>query len=412
MKIPRLLLVACAGLALVVPTWTHAAAAPLVPVVARASRPPIVVIVLENKEYGSIVGSSSAHWLNHTFIRRGTLFTGYHATHHPSLPNYLAMTSGTTSGCHDNECPRKTYTTDNLFRQLSRAGIGWVAWMESMPSRCSMHTTSLYAARHNPPLYYKNLFPKICAAKDRRYPRQLPRQLRPFTYVVPNICHDMHDCSVAVGDRWLRAHVPPLLEARGGGDHHLRRRLEQPRGRRARDDGDRGTTRGARCRATAIASTTTACSRGSSGGSGVPACITPRPPDRFPSDGLSSDLRQRRCAMRLVDKVALITGGTSGIGAATARLFAQEGARVVITGRSADRGAEVVSSIGDAGRFVSADVRLADDCRRSVDETIEAFGRIDVLFNNAGRLRGERHDRLLRGRVGRCRSTRASRARS
>ena len=210
MKIPRLLLVASAGLTLVVPTWTHAAAAPLVPVVARGSRPPVVVIVLENKEYGSIVGSSSAHWLNHTFIRRGTLFTSYHATHHPSLPNYLAMTSGTTSGCHDNECPRKTYTTDNLFRQLSRAGIGWVAWMESMPSRCSMHTTSLYAARHNPPLYYKNLFPKICAAKDRRYPRHLPRQLRPFTYVVPNICHDMHDCSVAVGDRWLRAHVPPL----------------------------------------------------------------------------------------------------------------------------------------------------------------------------------------------------------
>ena len=207
MKIPRLVLATCAGLALVLPPAAHAAAAPIA---TRGSRPPVVLIVLENHEYSSIVGSSSASWLNHTFIRRGTLFTSYSATNHPSLPNYLAMTSGTTSGCNSDECPRKTYTTDNVFHQLSHAGIGWAAWMESMPSRCSMRTTSLYAARHNPPLYYKDLFPRICAARDRPYPRRLPAHLPPFTFVTPNLCHDMHDCSVAVGDRWLRGHVPPL----------------------------------------------------------------------------------------------------------------------------------------------------------------------------------------------------------
>jgi NAD(P)-dependent dehydrogenase (short-subunit alcohol dehydrogenase family) len=91
--------------------------------------------------------------------------------------------------------------------------------------------------------------------------------------------------------------------------------------------------------------------------------------------------------MRFAGKVALITGGTSGIGAATAVLFAEEGASVVITGRDADRGAAVVATIVDAGghaRFVPADVRLAEDCRRSVEATVDAFGRIDVLFNNAG----------------------------
>lgn len=91
--------------------------------------------------------------------------------------------------------------------------------------------------------------------------------------------------------------------------------------------------------------------------------------------------------MRLDGKVALITGGTSGIGEATAVLFAAEGARVAITGRSQERGDAVVQRVASAGGeaiFVSGDVRSADDCRHSVERTMEAFGRIDVLFNNAG----------------------------
>jgi NAD(P)-dependent dehydrogenase (short-subunit alcohol dehydrogenase family) len=85
--------------------------------------------------------------------------------------------------------------------------------------------------------------------------------------------------------------------------------------------------------------------------------------------------------------VALITGGTSGIGSATARLFATEGAAVAITGRNSDRGDEVVRDITAAGgdaMFIKADVRVAADCRRVVDETLERFGKVDVLFNNAG----------------------------
>ena len=103
--------------------------------------------------------------------------------------------------------------------------------------------------------------------------------------------------------------------------------------------------------------------------------------------------------MRLKDKVALITGGTSGIGEATALLFAQEGAMVAITGRSEERGAGVAQRIeclrgespttqnrSTAARalFVRADVSLASDCQRAVAETVRTFGRIDILFNNAG----------------------------
>src|SRR6266852_3960930 len=91
--------------------------------------------------------------------------------------------------------------------------------------------------------------------------------------------------------------------------------------------------------------------------------------------------------MRLMDRVALITGGTSGIGEATALLFAAEGASVGITGRNAQRGTDVVARIAqNAGKaiFIRADVSLVEDCRRAVDETVRVFGRLDILFNNAG----------------------------
>jgi NAD(P)-dependent dehydrogenase (short-subunit alcohol dehydrogenase family) len=91
--------------------------------------------------------------------------------------------------------------------------------------------------------------------------------------------------------------------------------------------------------------------------------------------------------MRLENKVALITGGTSGIGAATAILFAKEGARVAITGRNETRGHAVTEQIlKDDGQaiFLRTDVRKAAECRRAVAETVRSFGRLDILFNNAG----------------------------
>ena len=91
--------------------------------------------------------------------------------------------------------------------------------------------------------------------------------------------------------------------------------------------------------------------------------------------------------MRLENRAALITGGTSGIGEATCLLFGAEGAHVAVIGRSIERGEAVAKRITDAGGaaiFVRADVRLADDCRNAVDRTIDAFGRLDILFNNAG----------------------------
>lgn len=91
--------------------------------------------------------------------------------------------------------------------------------------------------------------------------------------------------------------------------------------------------------------------------------------------------------MRLAEKVALITGATSGIGRATALLFAEEGARLMLTGRNEPRGREVAEEIiakGGKAIFLRSDVRIAANCRSAVEETLRAFGRLDILFNNAG----------------------------
>lgn len=89
----------------------------------------------------------------------------------------------------------------------------------------------------------------------------------------------------------------------------------------------------------------------------------------------------------LAKKVALITGGSSGIGKACALLFAKEGASVAITGRNQERGERVRDRIvRDGGKsiFITVDVRKSEECGRAVDETVSAFGKLDILFNNAG----------------------------
>jgi NAD(P)-dependent dehydrogenase (short-subunit alcohol dehydrogenase family) len=99
---------------------------------------------------------------------------------------------------------------------------------------------------------------------------------------------------------------------------------------------------------------------------------------------------------RLLGKVALITGGTSGIGEATARLFAAEGAQVAFTGRRRERGEAIAAEINGSGGhalYIEADMTRLDDCRRSVEATLARYGQIDVLFNNAGiALRGRIED--------------------
>lgn len=83
-------------------------------------------------------------------------------------------------------------------------------------------------------------------------------------------------------------------------------------------------------------------------------------------------------------KVAIVTGATSGIGTRTAELFVEEGAKVVFTGRRKAEGEALAAKLGSSGRFIQADATVEDDWKRVVGETTKAFGKLDVVFNNAG----------------------------
>src|SRR5262245_40495598 len=147
------------------------------PAAATAPAPaPVVVIVMENHGYGQIVGNPSAPFLNR-FARRGTLYTRMRALGHPSLPNYLALTSGSRLGCSSDDCPPRSYRADNVFHQLQVAGKRWRAFEESMPGRCVLLDAGRYVVRHNPPAYYRDLFPHACRRRDRPPPRTLPTRL-------------------------------------------------------------------------------------------------------------------------------------------------------------------------------------------------------------------------------------------
>jgi NADP-dependent 3-hydroxy acid dehydrogenase YdfG len=88
--------------------------------------------------------------------------------------------------------------------------------------------------------------------------------------------------------------------------------------------------------------------------------------------------------LALEGKVAVITGGTSGIGARTAEVFVAEGAKVVIAGRRKDRGERLAQRLGEAARFIRTDVSVEADVKAMIDHAVDRFGRLDCLMNNAG----------------------------
>lgn len=176
----------------------------------------VIWILEENHSYGAIIGNSSARYIN-TLARECGLATNYHNISHPSLPNYVGMTSGLglshlrqfSSDCVPSS--RCSTAAQSIFGQTS----SWKAYEESMPSNCYGHDKGEYAARHNPAAYYTTL--TGCTTKDLPYTRLAPNlragTLPAFSFITPNLIHDMHDGTVAQGDAWLKSHLPTILNS-------------------------------------------------------------------------------------------------------------------------------------------------------------------------------------------------------
>ena len=181
-----------------------------------ASYSHVIWLWMENQSYDQVVGSSSAPYLA-SLARACGLATNYHNITHPSLPNYIAATSGLGGadlGPFTTDCnPSASCSTDatSIFAQAS----SWRAYEESMPTACDRQDSGDYAARHNPPPYYRSLVG--CPRRDVPLTRLTgdlnTNSLPAFSFITPNLCHDTHDCPVSAGDRWLATEVPRILDS-------------------------------------------------------------------------------------------------------------------------------------------------------------------------------------------------------
>ncbi|MGH9101641.1 MAG: alkaline phosphatase family protein [Acidimicrobiales bacterium] len=181
----------------------------------------VMWVVMENKSYSSIIGSAAAPYENALARRCGTA-TDYSAVAHPSLPNYLALTGGSTFGVRSDEAPSNVSAPGaSIFSQVAAAGLQWRSYEESMPTRCALGNSGAYAVRHNPATYYTSLR-SACSRWDvpmgtvtsgplrsALYGGHLPS----FSFVTPNTCDDMHSCPVRTGDTWLAAFMGMVLRS-------------------------------------------------------------------------------------------------------------------------------------------------------------------------------------------------------
>jgi hypothetical protein len=177
---------------------------------AAVPRPDHVVIVLfENTAEGSIIGNPDAPYFNQ-LANTGASFTNSFAIEHPSQPNYLDLFSGSNQGVTSDSCPH-TFDADNEGAQLIAAGLTFTGYAEDLPSAGSDACTSGdYARKHAPWVNFSNV-----PAEDSQPYSTFPTDfaaLPTVSWVIPNLCNDMHDCSIGTGDTWLKDNLDGYVQ--------------------------------------------------------------------------------------------------------------------------------------------------------------------------------------------------------
>jgi phospholipase C len=181
----------------------------------------VIVIVFENRSAPAILANPQAPYLNR-LARRYALLANYYAVAHPSLPNYIALVSGTTRG-FGHDCVRCLTRAPTLADTLLGAGLTWKTYVEGVRRERFRSIESSVVKARIPFLYAGDVL-----AHDAQLDRVVPlaqfgrdlvrRRLPSYSLVVPSLCHDMHDCRTRVGDRWLARFLRPVLPRLGRSD--------------------------------------------------------------------------------------------------------------------------------------------------------------------------------------------------
>jgi acid phosphatase len=174
----------------------------------------VVVLVEENHSYSEVMGNSSMPYFNSLAAQYG-LATQYFANAHPSLPDYMVLTTGLTETLDDNFAG--TISDDNVVRELVKAGKTWKSYAESLPSAGYVGgDSSLYVRRHNPFTYLSDVQNDSSQAANivpfTQFAADLANNTLPqYSFIVPNVMDDAHDGSLSQADAWLQTNIAPLL---------------------------------------------------------------------------------------------------------------------------------------------------------------------------------------------------------
>jgi phospholipase C len=175
----------------------------------------VVVVMFENKESTRVLGSRDAPTFR-AYAQSHAQLTRYHGVTHPSLPNYLALVSGSTHGIKEN-CTACVISAPTIADTIEASGRTWKTYAEGLPRPGFTGAASgRYAKKHNPLVYFRSIAGNAARRRAGIVPfTELARDLREarlpeFSLVIPDMCNSTHDCRLAVGDRWLRKLVPKL----------------------------------------------------------------------------------------------------------------------------------------------------------------------------------------------------------
>jgi phosphatidylinositol-3-phosphatase len=179
----------------------------------------VFIVVEENHNYSDVVASPAMPYLNGLANQYG-LATNYYANAHPSIPNYFELTVGKPLTLIDSLTPQDfPVSDDNVVRELVAAGKTWKSYAEDLPSvGYTGGDTGKYAVRHNPLAYMTDVQNSSSEAQDlvpfSQFVADLPTANLPdYSFIVPNLCDDAHDCPLSTADSWLKTNIDPILQS-------------------------------------------------------------------------------------------------------------------------------------------------------------------------------------------------------